>query len=122
MKPSENYRAELLDELRRDPEYAAEYLSSAKADSNEAFLIALRDVVEAGMGMKNVARAAKLNRESLYRALSRQGNPSIDTLDSLLSALGIEIRFAPKTAMAPPKGRPRRPSRKTRVRRVTRQR
>jgi DNA-binding phage protein len=47
---SEDYLADLLAELRRDPEFATEYLSAAKADSNEAYLVALRDVAEAGKG------------------------------------------------------------------------
>ena len=67
-----NYRNDLLDDLRNDPEYAAGYLSAAKAHSKEAFLVALRDVTEARMGMKKAAKAAKVNRENLYRALSQK--------------------------------------------------
>jgi probable addiction module antidote protein len=96
VKRNANYKADLLAELRNDPEYAAEYLSAAKADSNEAFLVALRDVAEAQKGMKAVAREAKVNRENLYRALSRKGNPSIATLDSVLAVLGIEVKFVRK--------------------------
>lgn len=91
-----NYRNDLLEDLRNDPEFAAEYLSAAKADSKEAFLAALRDVAEARAGMKALARRSRLNRESLYRALSRKGNPSISTLDSVLNALGMEQRFVAK--------------------------
>ena len=96
MKRNANYKTDLLAELRSDPEYAAEYLSAAKADSKEAFLVALRDVAEAQKGMKTVAREAKVNRENLYRALSRNGNPSIATLDSVLAVLGIEVKFVRK--------------------------
>jgi|SRR5579862_236377 probable addiction module antidote protein len=98
MKRNEDYRADVIAELRRDPQFAADYLSAAKADSNEAFLIALRDVAEARKGMKRLAREAKVNRENLYRALSRNGNPRMETLDSVLEALGIEIRFVAKRA------------------------
>ncbi|MFZ0523232.1 MAG: addiction module antidote protein [Candidatus Acidiferrales bacterium] len=96
MNREENFKADLLEELRSDPEYAAEYLSAAKADSNEAFLVALRDVAEAQKGMKKVAKAAGVNRENLYRALSKKGNPRIDTLDAVLDVLGIEFKFVPK--------------------------
>lgn len=96
MKRRESYKADLLEALRRDPEYAADYLSAAKSDSPEAFLVALRDVAEARKGMKRLARDAKVNRENLYRALSRNGNPRMETLDSVLAALGIEIRFVAK--------------------------
>jgi DNA-binding phage protein len=43
------------------------------------FLQALRDVVEAQGGMTRAAHLAGLNRESLYRQLSRRGNPSMMT-------------------------------------------
>jgi probable addiction module antidote protein len=96
MKRDEDYKADLLNELRSDPDYAAEYLSAAKADSNEAFLVALRDVAEAQKGMKRVAKEASVNRENLYRALSREGNPRIDTLDSVLDVLDIGVKFVAK--------------------------
>jgi probable addiction module antidote protein len=96
MKRNENFKADLLDELRSDPDYAADYLSAAKADSNEAFLVALRDVAEAQKGMKKVAKEAGVNRENLYRALSKKGNPRIDTLDSVLDVLGIQVKFVAK--------------------------
>ena len=100
MKRNEDFKADLLDELRNDPEYAAEYLSAAKADSREAFLVALRDVAEAQKGMKRVAKEANVNRENLYRAFSKKGNPRVDTLDSVLDVLGIETRFVPKRVSA----------------------
>lgn len=91
-----NYRDDLLADLRNDPEFAAEYLSAAKADSKEAFLAALRDLAEAQVGIKTVAKRAKVNRESLYRALSKRGNPTVKTVDSVLDALGLETRFVVK--------------------------
>jgi probable addiction module antidote protein len=96
MTRGENYREDLLSDLRDDPEYAAEYLTAARADSKEAFLVALRDVAEARKGMKKVAKEAKLNRENLYRALSREGNPRIETVVSVLDVLGIEEVFRAK--------------------------
>lgn len=90
MKREENYKADLLEELKNDAEYAAEYLTAARKDSREAFLVALRDVAEARKGMMRVAKEAKVNRENLYRALSRDGNPRIETVDSVLQVLGIE--------------------------------
>ena len=63
MKRSANYKADLLAELKNDPEYAAEYLSAAKADSNEAFLVALRDVAEAQKGMKKGRQRSQSKRQ-----------------------------------------------------------
>ena len=58
------------------------------------FLQALRDVVEAQGCMTRAVRLACLNRESLYRQLSRRDNPSLASLDAILSALGLKLRFA----------------------------
>jgi DNA-binding phage protein len=49
--------------------------------------------------IQEISRAADgirqtLNRESLYRQLSRRGNPSLASLDAVLSALGLKLRFA----------------------------
>jgi len=98
MNRNEDYKADLLAELRSDPQYAAEYLTAARADSNEAFLVALRDVAEAQKGMKRVAKEAKVNRENLYRVLSKKGNPSSATLEAVLDVLGIGVKFFPKAS------------------------
>jgi len=44
--------------------------------------------------MTRAARLAGLNRESLYRQLSRRGNPSLASLNAVLSALGLKLCFA----------------------------
>lgn len=93
-----DYRADLIADLRESPEFAAEYLSAAYSDSRGAFLVALRDVVEARKGMAKVAAQAKVNRESLYRCLSDAGNPTLSTLNSIWNVLGLDIEFKPKAA------------------------
>ena len=98
MRARRDYKDDLLRELRNDPEYAARYLSAAKKDSKEAFLIALRDVAEARLGLARTARAARVNRESLYRTLSAEGNPTLATLDAVLAVLGFETDFRPIAA------------------------
>ena len=92
--PVKNYRAELLKQLK-DPKEAAEYLNACMSDSEEVFLLALRDVVEASGGMANLARKTSLNRENLYRSLSKKGNPKLSSLASILDAVGIKLYFAP---------------------------
>jgi probable addiction module antidote protein len=87
---SNDYKTDLLSDLR-DPEYAAGYLSAAKAESQETFLLALRDVAEAQKGVGRVAKKARVNRENLYRMLSKEGNPRLSSLDAVLSALGFRI-------------------------------
>jgi probable addiction module antidote protein len=77
-----------------DPDQAGKYLTACYEEGLDVFLQALRDVVEAQGGMTRAARLAGLNRESLYRQLSRRGNPRLASLDAVLSALGLKLRFA----------------------------
>jgi probable addiction module antidote protein len=62
-------------------------------DYEETFLVALKDVVLAYGGMAKISKASGLNRESLYKALSRGGNPGVDTLRKILAALKIKVAF-----------------------------
>ena len=94
MAPSKPYHPELIQALR-DPREAVEYLNAALEDGDpEAFLLALRNVAEAQGGVAQLAEAAKLNRESLYRMLSDRGNPELRSLDALLHALGFRLAIA----------------------------
>ncbi len=94
MPPSKPYHPELIKALR-DPREAVEYLNAALEDGDpEVFLLALRDVAEAQGGVAQLAEAAKLNRESLYRMLSDRGNPELRSLDALLHALGFRLSIA----------------------------
>lgn len=90
-----SYRSDLLNDLKNDIGYAAKYLSAALADSQEAFLVALRDVAEANK-MARVADDANVSRESLYRTLSKEGNPTLSTLNAVLDAVGLQMAIAEK--------------------------
>lgn len=68
------------------------YLNAALEDGDPAVVLeALRNVAQARGGMSALARAAGVSRESLYRTLSSRGNPKIETLISLLRALGLRL-------------------------------
>jgi probable addiction module antidote protein len=45
--------------------------------------------------MSQVAKQAGIQRETLYRAFSEQGNPTFETLSSVLGALGMKLSIAP---------------------------
>lgn len=98
--PSRDYREGLLKRLAESPEYAQEYLNAALEDEDDprVFLLALRDVADAYGGVGKLAKAAELSRESLYRALSKKGNPQFDTIDKCLDALGFQITITAKAA------------------------
>lgn len=93
MKAAVKLEAVLKDHLS-DPEQAAKYLTACYEEGPEVFLQALRDVVDAQGGMSRTARLAGLNRESLYRQLTRRGNPSLNSLNAVLTTLGLKLRFA----------------------------
>jgi probable addiction module antidote protein len=55
------------------------------------FLLALRHIAEAHGGISTIAEKAHLNRENLYRMLSKRGNPEIKSLLTLLHAMGLAL-------------------------------
>lgn len=91
-----SYNEDLLQRLK-DPEYAVEYLRATLEESDlpELFLVALRNVAESH-GIGQIAETAELNRESLYRMLSKEGNPTIKSLYAVLDALGLKLTIEPK--------------------------
>ena len=60
-------------------------------DEPSVLLIALRRVAEARGGIAKVAKAAGIERESLYRALSVRGNPRLPTLVAVTKAVGLKL-------------------------------
>lgn len=81
-----------IERFRKDPEEAVEFLNAVLEEGDlPVFLLALQDVATAFGGMSQVARKAKLNRVSLYRMLSKKGNPEIFSIDRLLRAFGMRL-------------------------------
>jgi probable addiction module antidote protein len=83
----------MVKKLRERPQFAAEYLKAAIAETDdpEVLLIALRQVAKARGGLAKVARAAGIERESLYQALSENGNPRLSTLVGIMKAVGLKL-------------------------------
>lgn len=77
----------------RTPEEMGAYLDACIEDANgDATFIAkaLGDIARA-KGMTQVARDAGLSRESLYKALSGERTPSLDTVLKVVKALGLTL-------------------------------
>ena len=91
-KTSVSHDEAMVQRLRKDPEFAAEYLKAALEDEDEprVLLIALRHLAQA-QGITKVAKAAGVERESLYRALSEHGNPRLSTLFAVAKAVGLRL-------------------------------
>lgn len=93
MKKIKKYEDFLFKSLQ-NPKEAAAYLNvhleDSSKDKDQLFLLALRDVAKA-YGFTELAHKSELGRESLYKALSENGNPKLVTLISVLDALGLKL-------------------------------
>ena len=103
--PADEMRDFTPEELALTPFDAAEFLDSEESISAylaalleegnpKAFAAGLGDVARA-RGMSQVARDAGVSRESLYRALSGEGNPEFGTILKVMRALGLQIDVKP---------------------------
>lgn len=92
-KRTRKYEESLVKSLK-SPKEAAAYLNAhledEGKDSEELFLLALRDVARAH-GISEIANRTDLGRESLYKTLSSDGNPKFYTLKSILKAMGLKL-------------------------------
>ena len=83
-------------EQLRTPQEMAAYLDAwleEAPDDVSGIARALGDIARA-KGMSQVAKDAGLSRESLYRALSAEGNPSFATVLKVARALGVKLHAA----------------------------
>ena len=93
--PASRAYEERLDERLKNPEYAIGYLNAILQENDlDLLLLGLRDVARA-YGFTHIAQSTGLNRESLYKALSKGRNPRIGTVMDILSAMGCRIRLEP---------------------------
>ena len=92
---------DFVQEELRDSELAAEYLTaSLEEGSIDEFLIALRNVADAHGGLGVISDITELNRQNLYKMLSEEGNPTLDSLITILNAIGIHLSFTTKDKLA----------------------
>jgi len=90
--------------LKTTPFDAAEYLNSdeaigaymeeALATDDPAFIAHALGTVARARGMAKVAKKAGLSRESLYKALSAEGNPEFSTIIRVMHALGLKFSIS----------------------------
>ena len=96
IKAAVSHHEREIAELRADRTLAVEYLKAAmqsldNPDDRAAGLLALRAIAEAYGGLGLVAAEAGISRESLYRALSPKGNPTLKTLLAVLKTVGMKL-------------------------------
>lgn len=93
--PSIAHNVCLAERLKRDPEFAVQYLKIALEEAGDeegrdVLLSVIRQIAKAH-GIAKIARAAGIKRESLSRALSTKGNPRFDTIYAVIQAMGLQF-------------------------------
>ena len=78
-------------ELVADPEVAQGFLDEIIAGGDPQEIAEAIGIVARAQGMTTLAKEAGMSRESLYRALSANGNPTLSTLLVVLKAMGFKL-------------------------------
>jgi len=64
---------------------------ATQAQASGLFDYDLAEYLRTPQGMTQLVREAGLSRESLYRALSAEGNPSLATVLKVINPLGLQL-------------------------------
>ncbi len=75
-----------------EPEDVVDFLNDAFQSGHAAYISKVLGIVARSEGMSKIAAKTGVNRQALYTALSDQGNPTLETLLKVLSALGIKLK------------------------------
>ena len=97
--PLETVPWDLTEHLDSEEAIAA-YLDAVFEDGDPKLIAAAIGDVARARGMTEIAEKTGLSRESLYRALSRDGNPEMATVLRVMRALGMRVSVSPE--MRPP--------------------
>ncbi|RCW84252.1 addiction module antidote protein [Phyllobacterium bourgognense] len=68
------------------------FLTDAFETGDAAYIARALGVVARAKGMTKIARETGLAREQLYRSLSENGNPTLETIVAVMKAIGFQIR------------------------------
>ncbi len=81
--------------FKNDPDEAFEYLRASleeNADMPEAIVEAIRSVSESlDLSVEKLAKKSKIQPSTLYKALGKDGNPTLGTLTAVLKAMGLRL-------------------------------
>jgi len=84
---------DVAEELKTDEDIMY-YLDAVLAENDIPLLMAALGDVARSKGMTNVARETGLGRESLYKSLSTDGNPSFATVQKVMMSLGLRFHIS----------------------------
>lgn len=85
---------DIVDSLDSDERIAA-YLDAVLEDGDPQLIVAALGDIARAKGMTEVARNAGLGRQSLYKALSPEGNPEFATVLKVIKSLGLRLTVSP---------------------------
>ncbi len=94
MAKSKTKKYDAAEYLETEEDMAA-YLQAAFEDGDPALVIHSLGNIARARGMSQIARDTGLRRESLYKALSPEGNPEFATVLKVVQALGIKLNAEP---------------------------
>lgn len=74
------------------------YLEAAMEGNDPKHIASALGDVARSKGMSDIAREAGVGRQALYKALSEDGNPTLETLVGVLAALGLQLTVQKRAA------------------------
>ena len=83
-------------EYIKTAEDMAAYLEAALEDGDPEVVVKALGTIARARGMSQIARDTGLGRESLYKALSPEGNPEFATVLKVVRALGLKLHAEPE--------------------------
>ena len=78
-------------EALKSPEAIAAYVEAAFEDGDPALIAAVLGDVARAKGMSELAKQSGVSRETLYKAFSENGNPTLETLTAVIRSLGLRL-------------------------------
>ncbi len=90
MKREKTTQWDVSEHLKTEEDMVA-YLEAALAENDPSLIVAVLGDIARAKGMAQIAKQAGLGRESLYKALSPEGNPEFATVMKVVNALGLRF-------------------------------
>ncbi len=97
MKKQKTSVWDVTEHLKTDEDMAA-YLEAALEQGDTSVVTAALGDIARAKGMTQIARQSGMGRESLYKALSPEGNPEFATILKVIDALGLELHVVSQKA------------------------
>lgn len=91
MKKERTSLWDAAEHLETEEDMAA-YLEAALEENDPTLIAAALGDIARAKGMSQIAKQTGLGRESLYKALSAEGNPEFATILKVIDALGLQLR------------------------------